>query len=115
MTNPIRRVKANSFYREWHFEIGILVLFVGLSLVAVGLVLALDRGSRAGEQAHRALCAQKASSRQALDRNQAYLRMSPDERIRRYGPIFGNVPDSVIHQQILAQRRTLRSYRDLSC
>jgi hypothetical protein len=121
MTSPIRRLKRHPFYVEWHFEIGIAVLFLGLALVAVGCTWAvisandanrkIDRQAREGASAHRVQCVQRAQVTDALELNRKFLAMTLAERVAAYGADLGRTPETFVRGNIVGELRVLRAYR----
>lgn len=132
MTQQLERIKQHPFYAKWHFEIGIVVLFIGLSLVALGLADVVSRQDAAslelrrhdaeiarqahqGELAHVALCAQREAIIGALALNRRFLKMTLPERIQEFGSVLGRAPDSLARSNIAGELRTLKSYSALRC
>lgn len=106
-----RRLATRRFWVRNRGVVGYLILVVATGIALhVGLAAA-----KRGDEAHAALCANRADLRRRVDQNLAYLRMPVSERIRRYGVEFAHVPKSTVLVQITNYERTIRSYDALRC
>ena len=127
ITDRIRRVKDSEFYREWHFELGMLILVAALALIGVVAVetwsnrneLArhnqeLARQARQGAAAHRAECARRTSLLRTVKTQRAFLKLTLEERIAQYGDL-GRTPDTTVRASIATELAELRSSRGLGC
>ena len=47
--------------------------------------------------------------------SQEFLDMTPSERVKKFGPAVGSMPESVIENQLANQRKTIESLSELNC
>lgn len=106
-----RRLVTRSFWLRNRGLVGylILVFFTG-----VALWIAWEAAQR-GDEAHSALCANRADLQQRVQNSRDYLHMTVEERIKRFGITFAHVPATTIRTQIFNYEHTLRSYDALKC
>lgn len=113
-----KRLLTFSFYRRHRLTIA----YVALCLAIVALYIDarhrssdLRQQARNGALAHRALCAQRDQLNHGIRQAEEFLRLTPAQRVRRYGPLLGSVPPSTIRASLIAERRTVAAYEDLGC
>ena len=67
------------------------------------------------ERTRLALCEFKDDLRLRYSNSVAFLAMTPEERIKKYGPSLGSIPVASIRQNAANQKDTLDSLSDLPC
>lgn len=88
-----------------------------LALVIL-LVFGLHKVSDLAEQGaetHAALCVYKQDLTHRYEDNLAFIALSREQRIEKYGEALGAIPTSVIQKSASAQRDTLKSLKTLNC
>lgn len=68
-----------------------------------------------GSEAHDALCVFKADLERRQEDSRAFLAMTPEERVAKYGQQLGAIPPSVIRNSLANQQQTLDALADLDC
>jgi hypothetical protein len=66
-------------------------------------------------ETHGALCQFKNSIIEDRDNGLEFLKLSPEERAKKYGPAFANIPASTIQQNVDAQTKRIAALRTLDC
>lgn len=67
-----------------------------------------------GVESHQALCVFRNDLATRTQANDAFLQMTPAERVAKYGQL-GRIPPSTIEQSLRSQQATLRSLDSLHC
>lgn len=66
-------------------------------------------------QARHALCGIREFDSRAIEEAKAYLRLTPTQRVLKYGPVLGRVPESYVRAQLVAQEQQLSTLAVLTC
>lgn len=114
MTTP----KLKRFYWRWHVEIGLLLVFLGLVLVAAVLISTrsdVNHQAHRGAQAYFAVCQYKGDLEQRAQQGRAFLNLTPAQRVKKYGAAFGHIPPATIRASVLNEERAVKSLAALRC
>ena len=71
--------------------------------------------ARQGVEAHTVQCAEKVYYDQAVKSSDLFVSMTLQQRIRKYGPLLGKVPVSVIDSNLVKQRQISKTFDTLTC
>ncbi len=74
-----------------------------------------ELAARTAVNTNRVLCNQRDTVQAAYDEAAAYLKLSPEERIAKYGPTLGTIPESVVEGQQKTRKAQLAVYEILVC
>lgn len=77
------------------------------AMIVVGLILLSG--------IHKNLCSFKENIKDQRDQSQEILDMTLKERIEKFGPQIGSIPEQYIQSQLAARNATLNSLKGLDC
>lgn len=102
---------------NWKRTFNILTLLVIAAAIYVSAMGSHRQGQLAkqGAETHDAICTFRADLQRRFDDGQAFLRMTPEERMKKYGPSLGSTPESVVKNSLANQQQTLDSLGALDC
>ena len=113
-----RRVLTLRFYRRHRLTIAYVALCLAIVVLFIGQrhrTNDLRQQARNGALAHRALCAQRDDINHGIRQAEQFLRLTPAERVKRYGQLLGSIPPSTVRANLVAERRTIAAYQGLGC
>jgi len=68
-----------------------------------------------GAETHAWACLYKADLETKVADGKAFLAMTPEQRIEKYGTALGGIPESVIRNSLVNQRQNLETASVLNC
>ena len=71
--------------------------------------------ARQGAQAHAAICVLRGDYAQREQQTAAYLKLTHEQRVRRYGTAIADIPDSTLRQSLTNLRSNVNALADLHC
>jgi hypothetical protein len=74
-----------------------------------------ELAARTAVNTNRVLCNQRETVQAQYDEAAAFLLLSPEQRVAKYGPILGAIPESVVETQQASRRAQLAVLRELVC
>ena len=89
-------------------SVSIVVLF--LMLIALGVYNYVN-----ASHVHSTFCNFYDNLQHQQDDARAFLAMSEEERVKKFGPQIGSIPESVIQAQVASRQVTLDSLGELHC
>ena len=92
----------------------LLVLAIANAFACLYAVWRVNQFAQQGAQAHAAECAYKHDRQQALDSSLKFLKLTPKQRVHKYGSI-GNLPTAAVQSGIQAERSILHALSGLHC
>lgn len=90
-------------------------LFLALVVLQTYLIVQVGHTAAQGAESHQALCVLKRDYAQRLRSSQAYLRLTREQRVAKYGESLGTIPDQTIQSSIKALQANIDSLSDLNC
>jgi len=74
-----------------------------------------DLAARTAVNTNRVLCEQRTALQEEYNQAAEFLLLSPEQRVAKYGPVLGAIPDSVVQAQQAARRAQLAVLKELVC
>lgn len=96
-------------------DVTTVILMVAVLFVFGMATFAIYRNVNEAAKTHDALCSLKNSRIIQRDRSLEFLRLTKEERIEKYGPAIGSIPDSAIQQGVDDNTQLIAALRQLSC
>lgn len=109
---PVRRP-----LKDWSFGARLFLGYVAIWSV-VGIVVWWRFSENADATAHRtnnALCALRADYQNRLTLSQEFLKLTPAQRVAKYGPTYGAIPRTTIIINVSNLQRTIDALSSLKC
>jgi len=74
-----------------------------------------ELAARTAVNTNRVLCNQRDDLEARYAEAAEFLRLSPEQRVEKYGPVLGAIPDSVVQSQQASREAQLAVLRELVC
>ncbi len=74
-----------------------------------------ELAARTAVNTNRVLCNQRDTIQASYDEAEAYLKLSTEERVAKYGPVLGVIPESVVKSQQSVRLANLAVLNQLIC